>query len=138
MKVKSLSRVWLLATPWTAAYQAPPSMGFSRQESWSGVPLPSPTGVSSSSAIIKEVIVTELQVYPKHDWNTCFMSFNIINSMEEMYSIFPFAVEKESERFYKLPMVKGLIGDLSQISLNWRRKTNTLVMATSMSGFHVI
>ena len=39
VKVKSLSRVWLLATPWTAAYQAPPSMGFSRQEYWSGVPL---------------------------------------------------------------------------------------------------
>ena len=38
-KVKSLSRVQLLATPWTAAYQAPPSMGFSRQEYWSGVPL---------------------------------------------------------------------------------------------------
>ena len=43
VKVKSLSRVRLLATPWTAAYQAPPSMGFSRQEYWSGVPLPSPT-----------------------------------------------------------------------------------------------
>ena len=43
MKVKSLSRVQLLATPWTAAYQAPLSMGFSRQEYWSGVPLPSPT-----------------------------------------------------------------------------------------------
>ena len=42
VKVKLLSRVWLLATPWTAAYQAPPSMGFSRQEYWSGVPLPSP------------------------------------------------------------------------------------------------
>ena len=42
VKVKSLSRIWLLATPWTAAYQAPPSMGFSRQEYWSGVPLPSP------------------------------------------------------------------------------------------------
>ena len=42
VKVKSLSRVWLLATPWTAAHQAPPSMGFSRQEYWSGVPLPSP------------------------------------------------------------------------------------------------
>ena len=41
VKVKSLSRAWLLATPWTAAYQAPPSMGFSRQEYWSGVPLPS-------------------------------------------------------------------------------------------------
>ena len=40
--MKSLSRVRLLATPWTAAYQAPPSMGFSRQEYWSGVPLPSP------------------------------------------------------------------------------------------------
>ena len=39
VKVKSLSRVWLLATPWTAAHQAPPSMGFSRQEYWSGVPL---------------------------------------------------------------------------------------------------
>ena len=38
----SLSRIRLLATPWTAAYQAPPSMGFSRQEYWNGVPLPSP------------------------------------------------------------------------------------------------
>ena len=41
VKVKLLSRIWLLATPWTAAYQAPLSMGFSRQEYWSGVPLPS-------------------------------------------------------------------------------------------------
>ena len=41
VKVKSLSRVRLLAIPWTAAYQAPPSMGFSRQEYWSGLPLPS-------------------------------------------------------------------------------------------------
>ena len=40
-EVKSLSCVRLLAMPWTAAYQAPPSMGFSRQEYWSGVPLPS-------------------------------------------------------------------------------------------------
>ena len=42
VKVKLLSRVRLLVTPWTAAYQAPPSMGSSRQEYWSGVPLPSP------------------------------------------------------------------------------------------------
>ena len=42
MKVKLLSRVQLLATPWTATYQALPSMGFSRQEYWSGVPMPSP------------------------------------------------------------------------------------------------
>ena len=46
-KVKSLSRVRFLATPWTAVYQAPPSMGFSRQEDWSGVPLPSPEIVAS-------------------------------------------------------------------------------------------
>ena len=42
MKGKSLSHVRLFATPWTAAHQAPPSMGFSRQEYWSGVPSPSP------------------------------------------------------------------------------------------------
>ena len=42
VKVKSLCCAQLLATPWTAAFQAPPSMGFSRQEYWSGVPLPSP------------------------------------------------------------------------------------------------
>ena len=41
-KVQSLSRHRLFATPWTAAYQPPPSMGFSRQEYWSGLPFPSP------------------------------------------------------------------------------------------------
>ena len=42
-ELSRFSRVRLCATPWTAAYQGPPSMGFSRQEYWSGVPLPSPT-----------------------------------------------------------------------------------------------
>ena len=42
VKVKSLTRIRLFATPWTVAYQAPPSMGFSRQECWSGSPFPSP------------------------------------------------------------------------------------------------
>ena len=42
VKVKSLSCVRLFATPWTVAYQASPSMGFSRQEYWSGLPFPSP------------------------------------------------------------------------------------------------
>ena len=42
VKVKSLSRVRLFATPWTIAYQAPLSMGFSRQDYWSGLPFPSP------------------------------------------------------------------------------------------------
>ena len=45
VKVKSLSHVWLFSIPWTAACQAPPSMGFSRQEYWSGLPLPSPLEV---------------------------------------------------------------------------------------------
>ena len=47
VKVKLLSRVRLSATPWTAAHQAPPSTGFSRQEYWSGVPLPSLGDLSS-------------------------------------------------------------------------------------------
>ena len=46
VKVKLLSRARLLATPWIAAHQAPPSMGFSRQEYWSGVPLPSPISIA--------------------------------------------------------------------------------------------
>ena len=41
-EVKSLSRVRLFVTPWTVAHQAPPSMGFSKQEYWSGLPFPSP------------------------------------------------------------------------------------------------
>ena len=42
VKVKSLSRVPLFVTPWTVIYQTPPSMGFSRQEYWNGLPFPSP------------------------------------------------------------------------------------------------
>ena len=48
MKVKSISRVQLLVTPRTVAYQAPPPMGCSRQEYWSGVPLPSPSTTLST------------------------------------------------------------------------------------------
>ena len=53
--MKSLSRVQLLATPRTAAYQAPPSMGFSRQEYWSGVPLPS---LGNYSLVYLHVLIT--------------------------------------------------------------------------------
>ena len=56
VKGKSLSRVQLLATPWTIAYQAPPSMGFSRQEYWSGVPLPSPMMEYYSALKRKEIL----------------------------------------------------------------------------------
>ena len=59
-KVKLLSRVRLFATPWTAAYQAPPSMGFSRQEYWSGVPLPSP---AFALRFVNNVYVTAEIIY---------------------------------------------------------------------------
>ena len=56
VKVKSLSHVWLFATPWTTAYQAPPSMGFSRQAYWSGVPLPSPFCTSPRTLLMTTII----------------------------------------------------------------------------------
>ena len=56
MKVESLSCVQLLENPWTAAYQAPPSMGFSRQEYWSGLPLPSP--MTNLDSILKSRDIT--------------------------------------------------------------------------------
>ena len=51
VKVKLLSCVWLVATPWTAAHHAPLSMGFARQEYWSGVPLPSPKMFTTETLI---------------------------------------------------------------------------------------
>ena len=63
VKVKSLSRVRPLATAWTAAYQAPPSMGFSRQEYWSGVPLPSPL---LNFIFFKKKVLTEAYIIKWH------------------------------------------------------------------------
>ena len=65
VKVKSLSCVQLFEAPWTVAYQAPPSFGFSRQESWSGLPFPSPgdlpdPGIKPGScALWAEVLLSE-------------------------------------------------------------------------------
>ena len=61
VKGKSLSRVWLFMTPWNAAYQAPLPMGFSRQEYWSGVPLPSPHHYYSYKLIFTIVKLEELE-----------------------------------------------------------------------------
>ena len=73
VKVKLLSRVQLLATPWTAAYQAPPSMGFSRQEYWSGVPLPSPINALITVFIScqREVVGILLFSFQIHIWSVC-------------------------------------------------------------------
>ena len=57
--VKSLSRVRLFATPWTAAYQAPPSMEFFRQEYWSGLPFPSPGLWANNSNTVMHVCIIE-------------------------------------------------------------------------------
>ena len=69
--MKLLSRVRLFATPWTVAYQASPSMGFSRQEYWSGVPLPSPGDLPDpgiepwSSALEADALTSEPPGKPK-------------------------------------------------------------------------
>ena len=70
VKVKSLGRVRLLATPWTVAYQAPPSMGFSRQEYWSGVPLPSPYFILFNGWIIFHCRHVPRLLYPLLCWWT--------------------------------------------------------------------
>ena len=78
VKVKCLSRVWLPATPWTAAYQAPLSMGFSRQEYWSGLPVPSPIVWSSGGdgipaqlfQILKDDAVKMLHSLCQQIWKT--------------------------------------------------------------------
>ena len=91
MKVKSLSRVRLLATPWTAAYQAPPSMGFSRQEYWSGVPLPSPPNVTtfpqtdhfsfSLVVLCLEVVYVSLKVSHDDVFLSCLSSSSVFEIM---------------------------------------------------------
>ena len=77
MKVKSLSRVRLFATPWTVAYQAPPSMGFSRQEYWSGLSFPSPGDLPNpgikpgSPALEAEALTSESPGKPYIYANIC-------------------------------------------------------------------
>ena len=69
MKVKSLGHVQLFAILWTVAYQAPPSMGFSRQEYWSGLPFPSPGDLSDpgieprSPALEADTLTSEPPIY---------------------------------------------------------------------------
>ena len=73
MKVKSLSCIRLFGTPWTVAYQAPPSMGFSRQEYWNGLPFPTPGGLPDpgikpwSSAFQADALTSEPPGKSRHD-----------------------------------------------------------------------
>ena len=70
VKVKSLSRVWLLAIPWTEAYQAPLSMEFSREEYWSGLPLPSPF-----DSLVVAKIVSHMGSTILHHYQQCTSAF---------------------------------------------------------------
>ena len=84
-----VSHVRLCATPWTAAYQAPPSLGFSRQEDWSGLPLPSPTHIlmmpkfytfspnlTLSTKYLFSVVLNTLLGYPVHMPSLTFLKKN--------------------------------------------------------------
>ena len=63
VKVKLLSHVRLFATPWTVAYQAPPSVGFSRQEYWSGLPFPPPLYIYNFIYIYISICIQTLNIF---------------------------------------------------------------------------
>ena len=74
VKVKSFSHIWLLVTPWTATFQAPPSMGFSGQEYWSGVPLRSPLERKVFPYTIKSFVFQKLTSNGPDFWFLWFWS----------------------------------------------------------------
>ena len=96
VKVKSLSRVRPSATPWTAAFQAPPSMGFSRQEYWSGVPLPPPVYTIYLPTFTYSHIQPVVADF-KAKWflKRCLAS----NEMEQKQNLFPHIILNKSTGF---------------------------------------
>ena len=82
LKGKSLSRVQLFPTPWTVAHQVPLSMGFSRQECWSGVPLPSPS--LASTAIILPYVFYSLLNY--NIWEKLYATVDLFILWETLFS----------------------------------------------------
>ena len=76
-----LNRVRLLATPWTAAYQAPPSMGFARQEYWSGMPLPSPSEMLTS---LKKEIHESAKTIDAQDLRVSKTSLSLVNGIKRL------------------------------------------------------
>ena len=107
--VKSLSRVWLFVTPWTVGYQAPPSMGFSRQEHWSGLPFPSPEDLPDSGieprspALQADALISKPPGKPKfiYRWyqilskTLCiFLKFIFISTLQDGFYYLHFTVDK--------------------------------------------
>ena len=98
VKVKSLSRVQLVAIPWTAAHQALLSMGFSRQEGWSGVPLPSLQSTSSSPKYLT------MEVTYRHHLNQM-ITVNIIRNRTFQNCMSP---ERKQEEEHNITSVASL------------------------------
>ena len=89
VKGKSLSRVWLFVTPWTAAYLAPPSMGLSRQEYWSGVPLPSPVAVTRNGQMsVGNSILWNIIQLLKNELNPNLLMSGIVTSNFRMLTMY--------------------------------------------------
>ena len=86
MKVKSLSHIRLFATPWTVAHQAPPSMGFSRQEYWSGLPFPSPYSINSyiQFSSVQSLSCAQLFATP---WSTARQDFQSITNSQSLLKL---------------------------------------------------
>ena len=98
VKVKSLSRVQLLATPWTIAYQAPPFMGFSRQDYWSGVPLPSPTLILHTSKVILKILQASLQQYINRELADVQVGYRTGRGTRDQIANIHWIIKKESSR----------------------------------------
>ena len=92
--MQSLSCVQLLATPWTAAYQAPPPIGFSRQEYWSGVPLPSPR-VPLETLNSDSYNVNDLYIHHTyHSYQNQEINFTVIllSKLETLFEFYQFSL----------------------------------------------
>ena len=98
VKVKSLSRVQLLATPWTAACQAPPPMGFSRQEYWNGVPLPSTLTLYS---LVKIILLSV-------SMNLTFLNTFINKTIFVLWSVLSFKRIRLSRFLYIIACVRSI------------------------------
>ena len=107
VKVKSLSRVRLFSTPWTAAYQAPPSMGVSRQEYWNGLPLLSPSCAAITNSILEQFHHLKRNPIPintPHSWSPT-LHLHYISQPHPLYSPTP-APDNHSPTF-SLPILNS-------------------------------
>ena len=141
VKVKSLSRVRLFVTPWTAAYQAPPPMGFSRQEYWSGLPLPSPgIGLKKTKSLTEKdllismfiptlFILAKIWKQPSIHWQ--------LNGEKKKYMVYMcnkiLLRHRKENKLAIYPNVDSLRGYSASWNI-WQRKTNS----HAVSCIHVI